>query len=316
MSKLSTFKGRFASSSPRKSVLASSSRTSDAKRAESSPWRSWYKSTRWEQIRQRVFVAAQFRCAQTGVLLLGTSPAWDSPVCDHIKPHRGNPALFWDEENLQCVSKAWHDSRKKAMENADKRAALHPEWLKPSQVPLTIVVGPPASGKSTYVRNHKVAGDLVLDVDVLASQISGEDLHTWNREAWLNAALSMRNDLLGEIGRTASYHGAWLILTEPKADKRQWWQDKMHPEEIIILETPEPICIANAEADGRNTKHTRDAIVSWWWTYERRRDETVLKWDVPSLRGGRVDPETALKGTAAGSSRIDFIPRGRNFGVS
>ncbi len=40
-----------------------------------------------------------------GVLLMGKHPAPDSPVVDHIKPHRGNPDLFWDRGTLHAVSK-------------------------------------------------------------------------------------------------------------------------------------------------------------------------------------------------------------------
>lgn len=57
-----------------------------------------------------------FTCQQTGVLLIGKYPAWNSPVVDHIKPHRGAADLFWDETNLQSVSKEWHDSTKQSME--------------------------------------------------------------------------------------------------------------------------------------------------------------------------------------------------------
>lgn len=32
-------------------------------------------------------------------------------VADHIKPHEGNPELFWDEDNLQPLCKRCHDSK-------------------------------------------------------------------------------------------------------------------------------------------------------------------------------------------------------------
>lgn len=56
------------------------------------------------------------RCCKTGVILTGKYPAADSPVVDHITPHRGDLALFWDEENLQTVSKAYHDKVKQSIE--------------------------------------------------------------------------------------------------------------------------------------------------------------------------------------------------------
>jgi 5-methylcytosine-specific restriction enzyme A len=32
-------------------------------------------------------------------------------VVDHRKPHRGNPALFWDRKNWQAMAKECHDSK-------------------------------------------------------------------------------------------------------------------------------------------------------------------------------------------------------------
>ena len=35
-----------------------------------------------------------------------------STVVDHIKPHNGDPVLFWDVNNLQTLCKQCHDSAK------------------------------------------------------------------------------------------------------------------------------------------------------------------------------------------------------------
>lgn len=55
-------------------------------------------------------------CQQTGAALIGRHPAPNSPVVDHKRPHRGDPKLFWDEGNLQTVSKAYHDKVKQSLE--------------------------------------------------------------------------------------------------------------------------------------------------------------------------------------------------------
>lgn len=44
------------------------------------------------------------------VLLTGKAPAGDSPVVHHKVPHKGDEHLFWDIDNLEAVSKKWHDS--------------------------------------------------------------------------------------------------------------------------------------------------------------------------------------------------------------
>lgn len=80
---------------------------------------------RWQQLRgafiaeaRRVAVANgdTIRCAQTGEPLTGVEPAPNSPVVDHKIRHGNDPVLFYDWNNLQLVSKAWHDKVKQSRE--------------------------------------------------------------------------------------------------------------------------------------------------------------------------------------------------------
>lgn len=87
-------------------------------RAEIMPGRSLYKTAQWQRLRLQVFRRDGYVCQKTGVRLTGKHPAPNSPVADHIERHRGDPVLFFDPENLQTVSKAWHDSEKQRQERA------------------------------------------------------------------------------------------------------------------------------------------------------------------------------------------------------
>lgn len=79
-------------------------------------WRDWYKTTRWQKLRRKVLARDGYICQATGVALVGKYPAPNSAVVDHITPHRGNAELFWDEANLQSVSKEYHDGDKQSLE--------------------------------------------------------------------------------------------------------------------------------------------------------------------------------------------------------
>jgi 5-methylcytosine-specific restriction endonuclease McrA len=275
MAKLSSLKPRLGGLSP---YMATPTRQQAEKvrlreRDRTTDWRSLYSTQRWQRLRAEVLLRDGYTCQRTGDLLTGKSPAPDSPVVHHKKPHRGDETLFWDKDNLETVSKAWHDSVAQAMEHADKVAAIHPKWLKPSIIPLTIICGPPAAGKSTYAKQHAGPRDIIIDLDVIASEISGEPVHAWDRDAWLNAALYRRNDMLGSLSRPSTYKAAWLIVSEPKAKHRQWWADTLRPQSIIVIETPEAECIARLHADGRAGKRIIDAVVRWWFEYEPRRGD-------------------------------------------
>lgn len=84
-------------------------------------WRAWYKTERWRKLRLQVLVRDAYTCKQTGVLCIGKYPAPNSPVVDHKIQHHGDERLFWDEKNLQTVSKAYHDSDKQKQERAQAR---------------------------------------------------------------------------------------------------------------------------------------------------------------------------------------------------
>ncbi len=96
--------------------LASARTVRDTRYSPDATVRSWYKSARWQALRQAVLVRDLYTCQHTGVLLSGKAPAPNSPVVHHKRPHKGDEQLFWDINNLEAVSKEWHDSEAQAQE--------------------------------------------------------------------------------------------------------------------------------------------------------------------------------------------------------
>lgn len=82
--------------------------------------RSWYKSARWQALRQAVLVRDLYTCQHTGILLTGKAPAPNSPVVHHKRPHKGDEQLFWDINNLEAVSKSWHDAEAQQLEKGTR----------------------------------------------------------------------------------------------------------------------------------------------------------------------------------------------------
>ena len=74
-------------------------------------WRGWYKLARWARLRERVFLRDAYTCQMTGCGLVVPRP-----IADHITPHRGDPALFWPDSNVQTLCKTCHDGRKQSIE--------------------------------------------------------------------------------------------------------------------------------------------------------------------------------------------------------
>jgi 5-methylcytosine-specific restriction protein A len=78
-------------------------------------WRAWYKTKRWAALRWHILVESRFTCRMCGRMQGDAS----NLTCDHIRPHRGDPTLFWDESNLQTLcSDPCHIKHKQAQEQA------------------------------------------------------------------------------------------------------------------------------------------------------------------------------------------------------
>lgn len=89
----------------------------------SAPWRAWYKTKRWRDTKERVHIRDGYTCQAKGCgrVLVGKSPDDDSPVCDHVRPHRGDERLFWSESNLQTLCKSpCHDRHKQKLEQESR----------------------------------------------------------------------------------------------------------------------------------------------------------------------------------------------------
>ena len=68
---------------------------------------------RWSKHR-RMFLQANPLC----VMCQAQGYVEAATVVDHIKPHRGDLRLFWDENNWQALCKVHHDSAKQAEERS------------------------------------------------------------------------------------------------------------------------------------------------------------------------------------------------------
>lgn len=116
MGRLTAVKPRIGTMPSRLGHVSGDEAARHRQRDATQPWRAWYKTARWQRLRERILIRDQFICQKTGVLLVGRHPAPNSPVVDHKIPHRGDERLFWDESNLHAVSKAYHDSTKQSEE--------------------------------------------------------------------------------------------------------------------------------------------------------------------------------------------------------
>lgn len=101
---------RLSTLAPRLTAAAPGDRVAFDRARDRQPWRRWYKTARWQRLRWKVLVRDRFTCQWRGCGRVEVDSS--QLVADHREPHRGDEAMFWDEDNLWCLCKPCHDSAK------------------------------------------------------------------------------------------------------------------------------------------------------------------------------------------------------------
>lgn len=179
------------------------------------------------------------------------------------------------DDNVQCLCAECHAIKTAIEGAAHGGAANHPDWLKPSAVPLTIVCGPPCAGKTTYVRERARAVDTVIDLDEIAVRLEPA-YRPWTGmllPALLDKCIRVRNAILGGLSRQTR-GAAWFAIMAPTPGERAWWQGKLGGE-LVLLDPGKMVC--KARSAERGTPGAVQGIDAWHST-------AALPWRPPARR--------------------------------
>jgi 5-methylcytosine-specific restriction protein A len=208
-------------------------------------------------------------------------------LVDHIVPLDIAPERRLDRTNLQPLCTLCHAIKtaddmaryRRAGDSLDEQL-LWPSWLVPSRVPLTIVCGPAASGKSTWVRERAKPCDTVIDVDLIHRELTGGETRRRSKSD-LARALARRNAMLGALGQERRPGAAFLIVAAPNPDERDKWARMLEPRTVAVMETPAEECIRRIEADPERSREAEwmvPAVLNWWRRYRPRPGDLVVPW--------------------------------------
>ena len=124
---------------------------------------------------------------------------------------------------------------------------------------LSVVVGPPCAGKSTYVQAARAIDDAAIDFDMLAVALGSSESHAASgliREAAFAArSAAIRAALAADDG------AAWIIHTTPSARQVDAYVEA--GASFIMLDPGLDECLARAESDGR-PDGTEAKIRAWY----------------------------------------------------
>jgi 5-methylcytosine-specific restriction protein A len=248
-----------------------------------SQWKKYYDTGFWQN-RRKIQLKAHPLCAFCAAKGL-VVPA---RVVDHVEPHNGDWTKFRTSE-LQSLCFDCHDKTKRNIDlrgysddidddgwptdpkhpanRASRRRFRYsiPHGCEPSGIPVTLICGPPASGKTTLAKQCAMPGDVIIDLDACKVAVGGKP---WDADfGVVRRAFRYRDQML--LGLASRKTGqAFVIVGAPtKAERHEWCRAlNVRPGDVVILDVPANVCIARLQADPARAHVKREligAVLRW-----------------------------------------------------
>lgn len=221
----------------------------------------WQKFRQWFKARHPLCIDPFYFHARDGVLV-------PMQAIHHIRPVEANPELALSENNCAAICTACHN-RIEAMERAGK--STESMFVRGK---VTIVCGPPGSGKSTYVRERKAASDIVIDVDALMCALTGLPSHQRTDTA-LPFVLAAKEELFRLIERDGARGcNVWVTTLLPEANEREALKRRLNAD-VVVLDVPAEQCMRQIWNDPTRTTRAHEwsgLVDDWWTTYKNMKE--------------------------------------------
>ena len=113
---------------------------------------------------------------------------------------------------------------------------------------LTVVTGPPCSGKTTWVRDHAQAGDVVVDLDQLGLALTvGVEHHAYPpavRRVAIHARRAAVSAAIAEHHRGAS---VWVVHSRPTSAQRAMY--RRNGGRLVVMAESMRVLVDRAQAE-------------------------------------------------------------------
>lgn len=140
---------------------------------------------------------------------------------------------------------------------------IHEKFKRPHQN-IYLVYGAPLSGKSTFVKDNAVKGDLILDIDNIWQSISGQEryIKPYQLKQYI---FKIRDTILEGIRyRLGTWTTAYIIGGYPFKTERDRLIKELNAKEIFINCTKEE-CLQRLKADKQRNYDEWEQYINKWF---------------------------------------------------
>lgn len=232
-----------------------------------------YRSKAWKNTRNYIYKKYNGLCGDCG------EPGEEVHHIIFLRPSNIDDAeIVYGEDNLILLCKDCHSAKHKktnpGFKRERKRAVENGCYFNEDgelmKQEVFIIYGSPASGKSTYVKEHMEGGDLVVDLDLIKQAISLA-YKTEATDNLVDTALAIRDKLYELIeDKKVDAKKIWVIASLPRRQERLDLAKRLGAE-LIYCEATVRECIdrAIADVDRRDKEMQIKLIDKWFSNYEK-----------------------------------------------
>lgn len=141
---------------------------------------------------------------------------------------------------------------------------------------VTVVCGPPGSGKTTYVLTRAKPLDLIIDLDRILGALATTERHL-KPDYLLRCAWEARDAIHAYLLKCRDVPRAWIIEGAPTSERRSSLRDRFNAEVIVLLPSREQ-CLERISRDA-NRDQTGDWatwVDDWFRKYTASSLDTVV----------------------------------------
>lgn len=237
-----------------------------------------YASKAWKQCRDAYKAYKHGICERCG------APGDEVHHKTYLTPANVNdPEIVFGWNNLELLCRSCHIEEHEKHKNlkqgrpareADIRIMFDDNGQPIPRGQVKVVWGCPASGKSTYVRQHMQHMDIVVDLDNILHCFTGLTNKVDSQgdiSDYLPAMLLIRSAVYKAVKEgLPGVRTAWIVAGLPKKSDRQQMSMTFADATFIFIENTLEKCLSNMEDDDKRTNKERQRriITEWFRNFE------------------------------------------------